>query len=629
MCSTSLGHGWNISPEGFKLISENNTITDRNILLRNSLNADLKDIASPVLKTELSKNQINELVLQIQKIRNISAPKANEDSQSAPRMLKLILTDGENYAPAIEFSNISSISRERTPPGTKILLNKVKILNGFLILNPDNTKLLGGTVAHLFDKWELAKSVQHNRRPTVVSDGPPSWVDFGCEILSSVDETKETTNKSKDPPKDSLEFEVLRQGAIAEATTGAVRKVFGGCAKKFVPDDHKIEHNKVKYDMGRGYSKNKKEVRSTKEDTEGKLQKPSDKVSLFDFLENKLNITETISDNQLKSIELNKEYNSRLTQDLKKNTYKTYPNKKGSFQKSDYYNYSERNYDSHRDSRKDYTPKYETIKNHHYNSNSGESIKDKNKNFYMGERDSNKYIQKDLPLQKGIHSEHFNETHEYNTNKYGSIKEHHFMKDSNSTGKNVNIKEDNFAYSKRTYPKIENNESHNQFSRNSRFAGNEEKKINDSWHYRAPEKFNNMNQSMDMQVDNVSESLNKMSMSSNFASRTLRQHLNLNAKNPSTPQKISSHNDENGDHKEWVIGNECLAKYWEDEKFYPAKITASTATTFVVQFKGYGNIEEILKTDCMSLRRREKWDDKRQHKGTLEFRRNPEKPRPQ
>ncbi|GAB0179934.1 tudor domain-containing protein 3 [Grus japonensis] len=49
-------------------------------------------------------------VLQIQKIRNVAAPKDNEESQAAPRMLRLQMTDGHTSCTAIEYSNMSKIS---------------------------------------------------------------------------------------------------------------------------------------------------------------------------------------------------------------------------------------------------------------------------------------------------------------------------------------------------------------------------------------------------------------------------------------------------------------------------------------------------------------------------------------
>lgn len=58
------------------------------------------------------------VVLQILKLRNISAPKSNESSKTAPRMLKLQLTDGQHTYSAIELEP-TALSLE-TKPGTKV-----------------------------------------------------------------------------------------------------------------------------------------------------------------------------------------------------------------------------------------------------------------------------------------------------------------------------------------------------------------------------------------------------------------------------------------------------------------------------------------------------------------------------
>lgn len=49
------------------------------------------------------------MVLQIQKVRNISAPKANEDSGVAPPLLRLQLTDGHTTVMAVVLNSISKI----------------------------------------------------------------------------------------------------------------------------------------------------------------------------------------------------------------------------------------------------------------------------------------------------------------------------------------------------------------------------------------------------------------------------------------------------------------------------------------------------------------------------------------
>ena len=72
------------------------------------------------------------ITFQVSKIRNISAPKANEESQTAPRMLKISLTDGKTTIHGTEISKIDGISLN-TPPGTKVkLAASIPVANGFL-----------------------------------------------------------------------------------------------------------------------------------------------------------------------------------------------------------------------------------------------------------------------------------------------------------------------------------------------------------------------------------------------------------------------------------------------------------------------------------------------------------------
>jgi len=49
----------------------------------------------------------------------------------------------------------------------------------------------------------------------------------------------------------------------------------------------------------------------------------------------------------------------------------------------------------------------------------------------------------------------------------------------------------------------------------------------------------------------------------------------------------------------WRVGDVCLAKYWEDNKFYPVKVTAVSTKTAVVLFTDYGNHEEVLLSDLL------------------------------
>ena len=54
------------------------------------------------------------MILQVQKLRNISAPKANEESIHAPRLLKIQLTDGHLTCHGLENSSIPDLRYEVT-----------------------------------------------------------------------------------------------------------------------------------------------------------------------------------------------------------------------------------------------------------------------------------------------------------------------------------------------------------------------------------------------------------------------------------------------------------------------------------------------------------------------------------
>lgn len=105
------------------------------------------------------------VVVQIQKIRNVSAPKANEESTSAPRMLKLTLHDGKVTCTGLEISHIPSLSIN-TPPGTKLLLKneELEVCHGVVWLTPSVISVLGGTVSHMIEKWELNRSLAKHTR---------------------------------------------------------------------------------------------------------------------------------------------------------------------------------------------------------------------------------------------------------------------------------------------------------------------------------------------------------------------------------------------------------------------------------------------------------------------------------
>lgn len=48
-------------------------------------------------------------VLQVMKIRNVTAPKENEESQTAPPMLRVSLTDGHTSCNALDMDKIPKL----------------------------------------------------------------------------------------------------------------------------------------------------------------------------------------------------------------------------------------------------------------------------------------------------------------------------------------------------------------------------------------------------------------------------------------------------------------------------------------------------------------------------------------
>uniref|UniRef100_A0AAQ5XMF1 Survival of motor neuron-related-splicing factor 30 n=1 Tax=Amphiprion ocellaris TaxID=80972 RepID=A0AAQ5XMF1_AMPOC len=177
-------------------------------------------------------------VLQVQKVRNISAPKDHEESQGAPRMLRLQMTDGHTTCVGLEYKHLSKISLN-TPPGTKVkLLGTVQVKNGLLLLDDSKISVLGGEVEHMVEKWELQRSLaKHSRSNIGAEGGPPPFVPFGqkCSRKDEVDsreldqrKTLQTHVVTKSIDEND-EFEKQRTAAIAEvAKTKEGPRTFGG-----------------------------------------------------------------------------------------------------------------------------------------------------------------------------------------------------------------------------------------------------------------------------------------------------------------------------------------------------------------------------------------------------------------
>nr|XP_033804140.1 tudor domain-containing protein 3 isoform X1 [Geotrypetes seraphini] len=239
--SSLVEEGWYLSDEGIEACRNSSDKVTLSNIIPIALNTDIRTIGKRFLPNDINGGKVEKLegpcVLQIQKIRNVSAPKDNEESQAAPRMLRLQMTDGHTNCTAIEFNYLSQISLN-TPPGTKIkLIQTVEVKNGFLLLDDTNTVVLGGEVEHLIEKWALQRSLsKHNRSNIGTEGGPPPFVPFGQRCVSNMQvdsreldrrKTLQTLNTAK-PVGENDEFEKQRTAAIAEVAKSKETKTFGG-----------------------------------------------------------------------------------------------------------------------------------------------------------------------------------------------------------------------------------------------------------------------------------------------------------------------------------------------------------------------------------------------------------------
>ncbi|XP_051768521.1 tudor domain-containing protein 3-like isoform X1 [Ctenopharyngodon idella] len=246
MCDLSsalIKEGWYLTDEGIEeckssLEKEKTSLTD---IIQVALNNDLRPIGKSFLPADINSGRIEKLegpcVLQVQKIRNVAAPKDHEESQASPRMLRVQMTDGHTLCTGLEFKHLSKISLN-TPPGTKVkLLVDVQVKNGILLLDDSKVAVLGGEVDHMIEKWEFQRSLsKHSRRNVGAEGGPPPFVPFGqkCAHKEQVDsraldqrKTLQSTNAVKSAD-DNDEFEKQRTAAIAEVAKSKETRTFGG-----------------------------------------------------------------------------------------------------------------------------------------------------------------------------------------------------------------------------------------------------------------------------------------------------------------------------------------------------------------------------------------------------------------
>uniref|UniRef100_A0A8C6ECA2 Tudor domain-containing protein 3 n=1 Tax=Moschus moschiferus TaxID=68415 RepID=A0A8C6ECA2_MOSMO len=708
--------GWYLSDEGIEACTSSPDKVNVNDIILIALNTDLRTIGKKFLPSDINGGKVEKLegpcVLQIQKIRNVAAPKDNEESQAAPRMLRVQMTDGHISCTAVEFSYLSKISLN-TPPGTKVKLSgSVDIKNGFLLLSDSNTTVLGGEVEHLIEKWELQRSLsKHNRSNIGTEGGPPPFVPFGQKCVSHIQVDSRELDRRKTlqvtmpvkPPNDNDEFEKQRTAAIAEVAKSKETKTFGGGGGgarsnlnmsaagnrnreilqkekanksegkhegvyRELVDEKALRHitemgfskeasrqalmdngnnleaalnvllnsNKQKSVTGpplRGKGKGRGRIRSEDEEELGNAR-PSAPSTLFDFLESKmgtLSVEEPKSQpqqlhqgqNRISNTEQNGVKDNNQPRYLPRNDTRQPRNEKPPrFQRDTQTSKAvlegsglPRNRGSERPSTSSGSEVW-----------AEERIKcDRPYSRYDRTKDASYLLSSqhnDTVFKKRDNSM---QSRSGKGPSYAEAKENPFPQESidynnHKRGKRENqtTNSDHFYDRK---PRTINNEA---------FSGIKiEKHFNVNTDYQNPVRTNSFigvpNGETEMPLKGRRVGPIKPAgpiMASSYDDKIFYSSGPKRRSGPIKPEKVLESSIPMEYAKLWKSGDECLALYWEDNKFYRAEVEAlhSSGMTAVVKFIDYGNYEEVLLSNIRPIQS-EAWEEEGTYDQTLEFRR--------
>jgi tudor domain-containing protein 3 len=278
--------GWYLTPESIDEFLAEKPNLNANELIKKSLNYDLRNIgakslAEGVINGKLDKFEANH-VLQIVKVKNIAAPKENENSHTAPPLYKVTLTDGTSNCNALALEDINKLNLNALP-GTKLLLHgSIKIKSSLLILTSKTCELLGGNVEVLVQKWKQSKELQEMqlmRGKNLTHTAPPKWIAFGSKQISQVVDTSQKVfaQNQKQEEDETSEFSQARQAALAEAIAAKtkVTKTFTQQSVDKVPVRSEDTGNvKFKYVI----PENSENTNSTKSYTEKEIKEREKKA---------------------------------------------------------------------------------------------------------------------------------------------------------------------------------------------------------------------------------------------------------------------------------------------------------------------------------------------------------------
>lgn len=642
--------GWHLSEEGIEIISEKGQIQDVDVLAKRALDYDIRDIGETAFPDEFTKDPSRlekPIVVQIQKIRNVSAPKANEESTFAQRMLKLTLHDGKSSVIGLEINFISSLSIN-IPPGTKILLKDegLEACHGVLRLTPNVVTVLGGKVVLMIEKWELNRSLAKHTRGAISGEGgPPPWIPFGQRLEAQ--ENDKQFKSIQENKQDNAEFEAQRKGAIAEAQRlSGVKKVFGGGSKPLLDANvQKIvdagfteeqAENTLKYTKNnvdralkvlqkRDASESRQKDKTKETEPRGRGRgagrnrdfqdedqqvKPSGKVSLFEFLEDKLpNVTDKDAYIRPSMTQTNNDKFERNFNNRDRN------GAKNSRQGTRFDSNKKDNYNNHTHNHREERNKYPCEKPPRFQKKFDEQKKMQNHNNY---NHVNSYGNYQNQFGRSSTQNHVDKT--YMNNVIDNLAE------QTASNLNINImpnlmaraneEQTNYQPSPHDFPRSQfatNMQEITPFRRNNEMT----KFQQDSFRRPQPNGYiepqpNAMYQNMSYvnqqpygrQYNAISNPMsysaprpqeyNQMQSGAPFLSGSI-----LGFQNPSVNEQARAML--GGADIAWQVGDRCLALYWEDNNFYEAEITGMSTNTVVVKFLAYGNHEEVLKENCMQF----------------------------
>ncbi|KAJ8687897.1 hypothetical protein QAD02_023692 [Eretmocerus hayati] len=626
--------GWYLTDQGFESVSDYGNLTDIQKIIKRATESDLKEIGSG----EGDVNQSN-VVVQIQKVRNISAPKHNEESRGAPRMLKLSLTDGKNSYQAVELETISSISLN-TPPGTKLLLNGGTILvsHGIILLRPLNIiQVLGGKVISLVEKWELNKKLaSHSRVRPVEEGGPPPWIPFGKKIIKVAEAGKnfKALAEKEKLVDENAEFETQRKNAIAEAARQGSKKVFGGGNKQLL--DHSVqkivdqgftieqaEHalkvcrnnvDRALKSLQRNDGKSNGNAREPRELKGKRGEKKSDdasnkpssgKISLFDFLEDKLPAQiETAGSNNTQNDSHGKErqesYSDRYHP--KGNDRNDHPQRGKSGRNSRGsrgYQVPPRHQEENRPakfssnavvhqppvqfgggmiSQKTRPPRFQR------NQNQNQEQDVTNYNQEMTNRRVEPIGRQNAFPQISVFRNALPNIAPFPQPRQDATTPRDYQ------ASNFRQNQQDFQLQNQDYQTKIFNNTRNQNYVTNHPPQNQLEEI-DPHHYQSSMMGQNHRRHQSNTFYNANSDFHGAFDMKAQKNDTCSAHFNSHSRNEEHP----------GGNWVWRVGDRCMAKYWEDNTYYNAEVTAVSTRTCVVLFKDFHNYEEVLQVDCIPI----------------------------